>query len=165
MSEAFTTLGWVTRVSQTAASRAATGVASPAWPPISAPMPVGTRRTQLKVSVILDRPAGEAEEGRRRRTLPPGKQAHLAVKTLLGSGCHGKPDGRIPGFQPRNQSSLQVNQGTGTFGAAGNYQLSLKQDWRHRCSTVIRSPGIRIPSRVPAGRNPSRRRCWAGLCR
>ena len=52
MSEAFTTLGWVISVSQTEANSAATGAASPAWPPISAPIPVGTSRTALKLSVF-----------------------------------------------------------------------------------------------------------------
>ena len=65
MSEAFTTLGWVIRVSQAAASNAATGVASPAWPPISAPTPVGTSNTQLKAAVFSrGRRANRNIEGR-----------------------------------------------------------------------------------------------------
>ena len=54
MSEALTTLGCVTSVSHTEASSRATGVASPACPPISAPTPVGTSSTALNCAVFSD---------------------------------------------------------------------------------------------------------------
>ena len=47
-SDPFNTLGWVISVSQRVDMRVATGVAAPACPPISAPIPVGTNNTALK---------------------------------------------------------------------------------------------------------------------
>ena len=53
MSEALTTLGWVISVSHIDASNRATGVASPACPPMAAPMPVGTSSTALNCARVF----------------------------------------------------------------------------------------------------------------
>src|SRR5262245_10063251 len=50
MSEALTTLGWVTNVSQHPARRRARAPPSPLWPPSAAPMPVGMIRATLNFS-------------------------------------------------------------------------------------------------------------------
>ena len=52
ISDAFTTFGCKINVSQVSAISRAAGVASPAWPPISAPIPVGIKNTTLKRPVF-----------------------------------------------------------------------------------------------------------------